>query len=191
MKRPCLCVVAMAIAMASGLSVGKEYTYGHCVTTTPIQCSATISENEFPGTYLPTNALFRSACERHDMCYRFGYRTYGHEQNDCDAEFWNRMMDICYPESADEAALAFFTAGASVDACVSAAEAYWAAVFALDASSHLEGGASRCCAYDYAFVNGRLATKPSTPPCTAADLAPVPTVEQPHLRRNEVPLLLF
>ena len=38
---------------------------------------------------------FYDACIQHDFCYRHGYRTYGHEKEHCDAEFYANMLKSC------------------------------------------------------------------------------------------------
>lgn len=38
---------------------------------------------------------FYDACVQHDFCYRHGYRTYGHNKEHCDEEFYNNMLESC------------------------------------------------------------------------------------------------
>ena len=38
---------------------------------------------------------FYDACVQHDFCYLHGYKTYGHDKEHCDAEFYNRMLESC------------------------------------------------------------------------------------------------
>jgi hypothetical protein len=38
---------------------------------------------------------FYDACVQHDFCYRHGYKTYGHNKEHCDAEFYNNMLESC------------------------------------------------------------------------------------------------
>lgn len=38
---------------------------------------------------------FYDACAQHDYCYRHGYRTYGLDRDDCDAEFLDNMIKTC------------------------------------------------------------------------------------------------
>jgi hypothetical protein len=38
---------------------------------------------------------FYDACVQHDFCYRHGYKTYGHEKEHCDAEFYANMLESC------------------------------------------------------------------------------------------------
>ena len=38
---------------------------------------------------------FYDACVQHDFCYRHGYKTYGHNKEHCDAEFYDNMIGSC------------------------------------------------------------------------------------------------
>ena len=38
---------------------------------------------------------FYYACLQHDFCYRHGFKTYGHEKESCDSEFYNDMVELC------------------------------------------------------------------------------------------------
>jgi len=38
---------------------------------------------------------FYDACVQHDFCYRHGYKTYGHNKEHCDEEFYNNMLESC------------------------------------------------------------------------------------------------
>lgn len=38
---------------------------------------------------------FYDACLQHDFCYRHGYKTYGHQKEHCDAEFYDNMLESC------------------------------------------------------------------------------------------------
>jgi len=38
---------------------------------------------------------FYDACVQHDFCYRHGYKTYGHNKEYCDEEFYNNMLKSC------------------------------------------------------------------------------------------------
>ena len=40
-------------------------------------------------------STFYDACVQHDFCYRHGYKTYGHNKEHCDAEFYNNMIESC------------------------------------------------------------------------------------------------
>lgn len=38
---------------------------------------------------------FYDACVQHDFCYRHGHKTYGHDKEHCDEEFYNNMRESC------------------------------------------------------------------------------------------------
>jgi len=38
---------------------------------------------------------FYDACVQHDFCYRHGYKTYDHNKEHCDTEFYNNMLEAC------------------------------------------------------------------------------------------------
>ena len=66
-----------------------------CDDDRPLGCSvhpAVTAASEMHAEY--TREL-RVPCIQHDYCYRYGYRTYGFERDQCDAKFLNEMQVLC------------------------------------------------------------------------------------------------
>lgn len=81
-----------------------------CLPLETIDCSTSIMKliPKIGDAFTVSDEIFADACIIHDYCYRFGHKTYGYNQNQCDSMFLEDMLKICsssHPENSMESLL--------------------------------------------------------------------------------------
>lgn len=66
-----------------------------CDTEGPLACSIPGVVTLLSRFHDEYRARFQPSCANHDLCYRYGKRTYGHERADCDSRFLADMKGQC------------------------------------------------------------------------------------------------
>lgn len=126
-----------------GTPLSSEWTR---VASQPVACSAKTDDINIEAQY---SELFNDACVVHDLCYRSAKT-----KSSCDADFLYNMQAVCYKLDVLMAA----TAGGTVAACLTAANAGYAGVVAKGQDSY-DGDQK-----DFGYPAGGAPVQPAPPP---------------------------
>jgi hypothetical protein len=85
-----LCLVLLLNACAA-----VAPTEDPCGGTEPVGCSIPNAVRVLSDDLLQQANKFHDACVAHDLCYRYGFKSYDLSREDCDNEFYEGMKAAC------------------------------------------------------------------------------------------------
>jgi hypothetical protein len=130
-----------------------------CGSSDYIECSAYADIFNIRLEHPYYNDLFNSACAAHDYCYRFGAKTYGKTQKNCDDTMYNDMVDICNRNDTENLAKYIISGGFLYADCRATAVTYRAGLSALGSKHFKSGNDSKFCEYRKFCPPGKLDAK--------------------------------
>lgn len=137
------------LAIVAALLPAPSLSQPACLPESVIDCSTRVAGFNLglaSKSVVLFNELFKDACKNHDFCYRFGATTYGYTRKECDVRFGAEMQDVCHNKLG--IALAVLSLGVTEAACLSASNAYYAAVRTLGSDAFASSDEGRYCEYD-------------------------------------------